>query len=335
MSYTANWTDGSRLQAAVNAVRDDHFIELGDAVNRRKMLAYQGATNFAGSVVAQQLIHTVPLTTIRAALLNDVLLPPAGVLGGQPSSPTSMQWLWPVADGDENQVIVPAGAGTGQVNLLIKTLGSSTWTDGIVTSARTPIRAPHVNELRACLERVTRGRWRMPLYMSAGMLSTTPDTGWPGGYISNVGPAELRGLAFGCLRFPDAPQPGLGGVSVRASSSLAIYADIACQVQVYRCLQPVDYYNNLPSWNCYDPAGGRAWATPGGTGSGDAVFIGTVACPANGTGTLTGANLATALQAMVDGAEQSFLFRRYDVAAGTVYLEQDIIVEFDLDSPPN
>jgi hypothetical protein len=274
-----------------------------------------------------------PLTNLRGALLNDVLLPPPGLLGGQPSSPTSMQWLWPVSDADENKIILPAGAGSGQVNLLPKAIGSSTWRDN-VAGGLTHIAAPQINELRACLECVTRGRWRMPLYMSASILSYMPDTAWPGGYVANTGSAELRDLAFGCLRADGSPQRGLTGVAVRASSSLTIWADTACQVQVYRCLRPINYGDNMPTWNAYDPAGSHAWATPGGAGSGDAVNIGTVACPANSTGTLTGASLVTALQAMVDGAEQNFLIRRADVANGTVILTFDLIVEFDLVRDP-
>lgn len=342
MSYNATWTDGPRLAPAGPFVRDDHFLELAAAINRRKALAYQGPYDYSGLVGPQKPVRTTPLaagmappvTNLRGALLSDVLLPPPGLLGGAPSSPTSMQWLWPVADADENKVIVPAQAGSGEVNLLTKALGYSTWRDS-VTAGRSGIAAPDINELRACLERITRGRWRMPLYMSAGMLSSMPDTGWPGGYIANVGPAELHGVGFACLRSPTAPQLGPSGVSVRPSSSLAITADVACQVQVYRCLRPIDYGDNLPSWNCYDPTGGHAWTTPGGTGSGDAVLIGSVTCPAGGVGTLTGASLAAALQAMTDGAEPNFLFRRNDVAAGTVYLEQDLTVEFDLLSPPN
>jgi hypothetical protein len=96
-----------------------------------------------------------------------------------------------------------------------------------------------------------------------------------------------------------------------------------------------DLGGNMPTWNAYDPAGGRYWATPGGIGSGDSVLIGTVSCPANGTGVLTGANLATALQAMVDGAEQNFLFRRGEEQNGSIVLTHDLVVEFDLVSPPN
>jgi len=45
--------------------------------------------------------------------------------------------------------------------------------------------------------------------------------------------------------------------------------------------------------------------------------------------------MAEALQAMTDGAEQNFLIRRGDAGPQTVGVAGRLVVEFDLDNPPN
>jgi magnesium chelatase family protein len=50
---------------------------------------------------------------------------------------------------------------------------------------------------------------------------------------------------------------------------------------------------------------------------------------------LAGAAAVAAVQAMLDGAEQNFLFRRADVGFVTLGFTAEVVVEFELDTPPN
>ena len=96
----------------------------------------------------------------------------------------------------------------------------------------------------------------------------------------------------------------------------------------------MDYVENRPTWRHYDPAGSGSWSSPGATGSGDAVFIGSLTLSANVGNSLSGSNLAAALQAMVDGTPQNFLARRSDSGDETIAIDGHLLIDFDLDSPP-
>ena len=50
---------------------------------------------------------------------------------------------------------------------------------------------------------------------------------------------------------------------------------------------------------------------------------------------ITGAAVASELQNIIDGAEQNFMVRRSDTGYETIEIFGDLVVEFDLDSPPN
>jgi hypothetical protein len=173
------------------------------------------------------------------------------------------------------------------------------------------------------------------VYLAAGIFSTLPDTPWPGGQVANNGLDELRTLGFSVLRSGDDPELGLTGVTVRGSSALQLVADTDCTVEVHHCLREIDYDQYLPTWNEYDPNQSLAWTQPGGLGAGDSTPIGSVSLTAGVPGELSNTALADALQAMVDGAEQSFLLRRQDTGSETVEVSALLVVEFDLDTPPN
>jgi hypothetical protein len=160
-----------------------------------------------------------------------------------------------------------------------------------------------------------------------------PDTPWtPGMVYSNVGD-ELRNLGF-VLAVTDETEPrGLSDVSVRTGSRLRITTDTDCTIDVYRCGRPIDYLQNLPTWNEYDPAGSGSWSSPGGLG--DAAALGTLACTADTPAELCTAHVVSAVEAMLAGQPQSFLFRRYDQGYETISLAVELVVEFDLPSPPN
>ena len=46
-----------------------------------------------------------PFQDVRAALTAASWTPATGSMGGDPTTPTGMDWLWPVDDGDANKVL--------------------------------------------------------------------------------------------------------------------------------------------------------------------------------------------------------------------------------------
>lgn len=350
MTYLATWANGSagRVAAARHYVRLSDVFELADAVNRRRQMLYQQPQDYssvihAGACVAGATIATAmapPFDSFRSALTGPILRPATGVLGGQPSSPISMQWLWPVPGGDENKVIVTglAETGPGQVDLFDQLNGGTGWTDPSLAASGGPVRAPHMNELRQAIQWLSRGRWTMPIYFDAGLMSLVPDTPWIGNMIANNGFGQLQCIGQAWMRPPGAPggQLGLTGVQVRPTSSIVVTADTDCTIELYRCLQNVCFSSNdLPTWNQYDPSAGLDWSAPGGTGDGDIVLIGSYALPAGVATAICDPQLEAAIQAIVDGAPQNFLIRRSDVGFETIAIEASLTVEFDLTSPPN
>jgi hypothetical protein len=350
MTYQSTWANGSggRVAPALDYARLGDISELAAAINRRRQLTYQQAQDFssamqAGAFVARSAIATAgapPFDNFRSAVTGPILSPPAGVLGGQPSSPTSMQWLWPVAGGDENETIVTgwAAMSPGQVALFGQLNGTANWTDPNLAASGGPVRAPHINELRQAMEWLSRGRWTMPIYFDAGLLSLQPDTPWIGNMIANNGAGQLQCVGQAFTRPPGQPagQLGLTGVQVRPTSSIVVTPDTACTVELYRCLRSVSFAaSDLPTWNQYDPGAGAGWSTPGGTGAGDAVLIGTYPLPAGVATAISGAQVQAAVQAITDGAPQNLLIRRSDVGFETIAITASLVVEFDLETPPN
>ena len=80
---------------------------------------------------------------------------------------------------------------------------------------------------------------------------------------------------------------------------------------------------------------GNAWSAPGGAGNGDSTALGNLALAAQAPGQLSGDGLRAALQAMVDGQAQEFLVRRTDASYQTTSFAARLVVEFDLNTPPN
>jgi hypothetical protein len=346
MAYIPAWTNGNeqgRLEAAVHFARDDDAVELAAAVNRRRRLVYLFEQDFSSQTGPGKPVRAATLATqvpppfmhFRGAITEDILEPEVGGLGGQPPTPAAMDWLWPIAGVDEDEVIVPSAAGPGEVALLEKLNGTDHWTDPVLTGGQTAIRAVHFNELRQAMEWVIRGRWRLPVYFTAGIISMYPNTPWVGVSIANNGIDELRSVGFAVIRTTDEPPLGLTNVTVRATTRIELTADTDCQVEIYHCLRPIDFPSDPPTWNEYDPSESEPWSAPGGTGEGDAEFIGSLSLIANVAGQLSNAALADAVQAMIDGAEQDFLLRRLDTGYETIGISGELILEFDLDSPPN
>lgn len=342
MPYSATWTNGHpRVQPGVHGIRLCDVQELAAAINRRRRLTFQNDDDFSSRIcqladVRQSLLAgggPLPFTDFRTNITSSILSPPVGVLPGMPPSPTSMHWLWPHADANEDKVIVNAAPASGQVNLFQGMGGPSNWTDPLL-SAGMNVRAVHMNELRGAVECLTRGRWKLPVYLAGGLFSLLPDSSWFGGAVANNGSAELRTVGFSLPRTGNEPQ-GLTAVNVRPSSRIEIIADLNCQVQIFRCKRAVDFYSDLPTWKQYAPAANLSWSQSGGTGGDDASEIGTLAMQEGQWSSLSGELVTQAMQSMIDGQPPNLLVRRSDIGGETVSLEMLLVIEFDLASPPN
>ncbi len=90
---------------------------------------------------------------------------------------------------------------------------------------------------------------------STGLFSLLPGTPWLGQCVANWGGHELRCLV-------EVP-----GDAVRLRSEGAWTGD------VYGCLRPVDLRGGAPTWSSFDSRRQAAWASPGGIGAEDAVFL--------------------------------------------------------------
>ena len=347
MTYAPAWTNADetgRVAPAEHAVRAADPTELAAAVNRRRRLVYLTGQDFSSQLGAGLPVRAAtfdtqtapPFDNLRDAIETAILSPAVGGLGGSPATPAAMDWLWPVAGAEENKVLVARNPASGQVGLLDE-LNAGDWTDPTLVgpAGRSGVRAVHVNELRQAVEWITRGRWRLPIYLPGGLLSILPGTPWIGGSIANNGTDELRASGFALIRTADDPPLGIVGATVRPATAIAVTADTACQVEVYHVLRAIDFVADPPTWNQYDPSAAAAWASPGGAGAGDATLLGSLSLSAGVPGSLSGSAVAAAVQAMIDGAEQSFLIRRSDTGYETIAVTAELTVEFDLDSPPN
>ena len=346
MTYAATWTNANaqgRLDAGAHFIRDDDASEQANATNRRRRLVYLSEQDFSSQIGAGKSVRVTTIATefpppfknFRSAITSDILEPATGGLGGSPASPAGMHWLWPVADADENKTLVVMNPGSGEVAFFSKLNGTSYWTDVTMTAGQSSVRAVHFNELRQAVEYIRRGRWRLPIYLSGGIFSQLPDTPWIGSSIANNGTNELRCVGFVRARTTDTPPLGLTNVTARSATKIELTADTTCNVEIYHCLRTIDFTGDAPTWNKYDPSASASWATPGGTGAGDATYIGAMSLTANVTGQLSNAALVTAVQNMIDGSEQNFLIRRSDTGYQTIAVSGELTVEFDLDTPPN
>ncbi len=348
MAYNPTWSNGNasgRLEAGVHTVDLDDPNELASAINRRRSLTYQSQQDFSSAFYSGADVKKSPISTtstpsasfdnLRSNLINKIINAPNGLMGGTPTSPSEMDWLWPESGSDENKVIVSATPSEGEINIFDKLNGTTNWTDPTLTSYETKIRAVHFNELRQVAEWLRRGRWELPIYWAAGILSVLPDTPWITEQLGNSASGELRQIGFVKIQDESTPIKGLSNVTVRSSSYFEITADYDCNVELYRCLRPIDYIDEPPTWNEYDPPDDLAWDTAGGTGANDAVYIGSLSLTADEPNTLSNSAFATALQAMVDGAEKNFLVRRSDTGPEGVRISSGVVVDFDLNTPPN
>ena len=345
MAYSATWENGNaqgRLDAGVQIACLSDADELAERVNRRRLLVYQYGQDFSSAIYGGAWVgndlpaeETVPpFTNLRANITGTILEPAVGGLGGSPATPADMDWLWPVVGADEGKIIVAgdSGVGAGEVGLLQKLNGTNRWTDPNLIAGQTYVRAAHFNELRQAIEWIHRGRWRLPIYFSAGILSVLPNSPWIDRAVANNGADELRSVGFALLAPEDSSGRGLIDVEARSGSTLSITADKDCTIEAYHCLRPILWETDPPSWNEYQPNADKAWACAGGLGTGDTTFIGSVALTADVPGSISNSALFSALQSMIDGAESNLLLRRADTDSATVSISGEVTIEFDLDA---
>lgn len=330
MTYTPTWTQGDangRVIPACHAVLKSDMTELLEAINRRRRLAFLG-DRLPG--LSSRPRHA-SVGSFRGEIL-ELLNLPTGSQGGVPASPQTLDWIWPLADSHENDRIVERSAGSGEIELRQGTLGQADWTDPDL-QAGDDVRAIHINQMRACLEHIRRGRWTLPIYFQAGITDALPDSAWTGWTIGHSSSMQIRSLGYAVVCNSD-EAIGLGNVTARPSSRIELTADTACELSLYRCKREIDFPADPPTWNHYDPSAGLSWDLAGATGTGDAEHIATQAASAGSPCVLTGSAVASAIQAMIDGAPQHLTLCRNDIGPESIAVSGQIVVEFDLDSPP-
>ena len=343
MTYSPDWIDAALLGPPQHRPRVAYMAQLCQAVNRRYLLSYQGPHDYSTALQADEYVSRTlttgaqppPFRALRQSLTGSILYPPPAGLGGQPPSPTAMHWLWPGSDADHGKPISAANpAPPGQVSLFDKLNGTDGYTDPFLHAGQTPIRAVHVNELRQVCEHLRMGLWEMPIYWHDGICSFAPDTPWYGDIVANDGADEVRILGYSILRTEEALPRGLVGVTMLPASWIDVRADEPCTLELYASIRPVGFVTNPPTWNHYDPAGGRSWTIAGGCSGADSVPMGSVQCVPDQWVRLSGPGVAAGLQGMADGGPQVFIARRADPSYEAVFVESQLGAVFELNGPP-
>ncbi len=312
MAYNPSWSNGT----GGTIVSPDHHIELidaeeiGDALDRRRRIAFWSGFDFSGDLFEGAYVKGSTFGSFRSKIVSDVWGANYGALGGSPPTPLAVDWVWPISDGDQGTKLTGAF-------VFDKLNGTGAW--GSSASDRAPIEALDINELRQAIEWTRNGDWQLPIYTTAGILSTVPNMPWIGDVIANNGTDELRSVGWAVVYYDDR---GIQNATAR-SSKVVVSVDIACTVGVYHCQYPVDF-DNPPTWN-------NPWSSPGGLA--DSTLIGTASCSPGSPGTISG--VSTAFQAMLDGSEQNFLFRRMDTGTETITMTAIFHANFELNTPPN
>ena len=343
MSYNPQWSNGTngRLDGEMHRPHLSDAAELAEAVNRRRRLVYAtydadySSHIHGGAYVRSRTFSAMspPFQAFRDAFTGTLLHPATGMLGGEPPSPSAMRWL--ASDG--KLLTISGDPGEDETSFFAALNGGKSWTDAPLSDSH-PIRAPHINELRAAAELMIRGRWEMPIHFAAGIISLLPDTPWFGELISSNGEDELRSIGHAYLRRWEDPFSGLRNVTVLSSSRVKLQSQRECSVALHHCGRSISWLENPPTWNSACP-GEEDWETPGGTGCDDGSFMGTASLTGSDscyTGSMSGASVAAGLQAIVDGGEQNFLARRLDTGdpiAAQVY--GSLVIEFEVNTPPN
>jgi len=360
--YDPNWSNAnaSGRVDATNFIRRVDLDEIAAAINRRLLLVLQSPFHYAPLLdarpyVSQYVIDDVRvgghppdyLNNFREAIDFDVLLAmPGGDIAYYPNNPIAMDWLWPLADGDENKTIVqwtgsPSATEVGLFNRLNGVYG---WTDPTIDAGYVTqhARAVHLNELRQALEWLRRGRWVLPCYGWWGLVNTMPDQAWFAWQVGNNGSDDIRTMFGPRLHIDsgDGLLRGLHGVKP-ISASMTMTFSQSCTLEFRQILRPILHgYAGQSSWDFYNNATKSPWAAGGATGPGDSqVFVNSISATANVPLTIDITNTTgwlTMWQSMLDGdTPPYFLARRLDTGATMVNISNvTITLDFELNSPP-
>ncbi len=308
MAYNPSWSTGTggRIVSPNHSIHLVDAEEIGDALDRRRRIAFWSGFDFSADLFAGAYVKGSTFGSFRSKIVSDVWGANYGALGGSPPTPLAVDWVWPIDDGDKGTKLTGAF-------VFDKLNGTGSW--GSSVAAKASIEALDINELRQVIEWTRDGDWELPNYNTAGILSSVPDTPWIGDVIANDGVDELQSVGWAVVHFDD---KGIQNATAR-SSSIVVSVDTACTVQVYHVDKYVDF-DNPPSWNSF---GGLTGCTS----------IGSASCSPGSPGTISGAS--TALQNMIDGSYQNFLFRRSDTGVETITFSAVFHANFTLDTTPN
>ena len=356
-TYNPAWTNADsngRVDSTCYHGRGD-LDEIAAAINRRRLLVIQEPWDYDALLdvrpyVSQYVIDDSTESpaadnalNFRQAVIDRILLAaPGRDTYYVPSNPSSLAWLWPLADADENKTVVTwlGSPSPTQVGLFNRLNGSPGWTDPAIVANAThtsPARAVHINELRQALEWLRRGRWVLPMYWNVGLFTGMPNVPWFGSLLTYDGTSEAR--ALGVVR-PHIGPRGLHGVRAIAAS-VSITFSAACVVEMRQVLRSISFDDDWPTWNHYRGDSGLPWSQPGGCGAGDSeVVFGPAPVSAGVPLVIDGANggsgwLPTWQSVLDQDSSPFFLLRRLDAAAGLVdILSASLTLTFELDSPP-
>ncbi len=337
MTFTATWTqqdEQGRIVPGQHFIRRVDCEELAAEINRRRRIACWPGQDYSASLSG--MVRRVPMDAMSGDAdfrhrVAAIVAPAPGGFGGEPATPMAMAWLWPIAGDDEGKAIVMDAPGEGEVSL-IASLGGG-WADAGLLCPTTPVRAIQVNQVRQAMELLTRGRWELPIYFSAGIFSVLPDAPWIAGCVGNFDDGdELRAAGFFTMRrqAADSQVLGLCDVQARPGSFIEITADTDCTLELYRSMRPMDFSGNLPTWRRYDQTGNGLWQSPGGLGGDEAELLGELALAAGVPERLASANVTSFLNGVSAGTLPNLLVRRGDIGLQTVAISGRIVVEFDL-----
>lgn len=332
MSYDPNWenpSSGQRVVARQNNVMLCDVREFAPAINRRRLLMYLSQGGYYGRSAAGEFIRVDPLVAcspngdsgIRDGIASLIDLQ-SGMSGVTPSAEWAYNWLWPVADSDENKII--GYQDDGQFVNIFARLNDGTGLTDSGAGVGSYIRAAHVNEMRQMIEWLRRGRMLSKIHLPIGIVSMYPDEPWVGGLLGNTGDDELLTIGYANLCDAADPAHGLANVNCLASSRITITAEYNCTVEAYHYTRPIDMSQYDHTWNSL------------GGGLCDAVLLGSATLQAGVAGNVSGQAVSNALNAIASGGGPAyFLLRRSDPSYETMYVQATVTAEFDLNSPPN
>ena len=263
--------------------RAEDVTELYTELNRRRVIYFNDSVPVvapSGYITAGRLVD------LREDVLD--LLP-------QSYLRDNMRWVWPLADADENKLLVAnSSSDPAEVGLLEK-IGSPSneWIRD--PAAPDPIHAEDINELRLALERVCRVKTIECAHNTASISTNPTNMSFPDLMVSNNASEEVRAIGQLVMRSGTPPQ-GMGpSVTVLDNSTLEVFSDEACTLDIYHVATELDYDGSYPTWD--DATDSLSWT--GGLGLG-ATLLTQIGCTANDWTEINFTGLVALLQSSAD-----------------------------------